>query len=629
RKRKLAEKEEERKRKAEQEKKWKRMSAAEKKEERKRKSAEKEEEKRKKEARQFPCVISKPLETDVVMKLGCTDPYILQVLDFGGDMIWGVLKDDDGSFLNPESAQAYPHRLEITDLTHGKGIVYAVAHDDWITEDNENGLDKGGQTGNPKCRFGPKSTYATHGHAGKKDLAIYQVVNFDLLSFATDRTTLCVVWHAWKDVLAMKQIPYPYKNVIHRLAKREGYRAGADKVFARSLVENGMFRQFPNVTSGNTNEFGMFDQRVWDKWHALAATIKEKLLVIYKALMGGMDSETLALEDILVVVSSWNTGHAEAGGRSAKCTLTNLIAGMDLDYRETNTLPEPAIPGATTHAEQFSTAFSKPARERGGAQLKKDVMDLQPGQILKLDANNLCMGGRGKVDKFLVDEAGYEPELRVFSGHLRIYTHKKKKTMVIVNMPWCYALDSFNNPEDWEGKILRMICAEGMYQFMCEITPGRVYEPKRCPLLAMYNFLFVAIGLHLGLRLGVRFAVDVLTDDRINAITESNCPLRPRGQLYPYSENNRNRVRAGLPSTFEGKKTDYAMNICGSFMGSIDCPEDLEGLRIQLERLFKRNSDDWEEDVDPARKVAACYRALISKLLRVDPELAVALDPES
>jgi hypothetical protein len=251
------------------------------------------------------------------------------------------------------------------------------------------------------------------------------------------------------------------------------------------------------------------------------------------------------------------------------------------------------------------------------------IRNLKHGQTAFLDQNNLCYGGGAGLDKDLMELCYVQPELIVFGGHLRVYSHPETKYMVIVHKPWCIGLDSRNFVSS-DDRIMRMIAAEAVYQFSCAITHGMEYEREKSPLLALYTVLLIHKGFHLPLKAAVRSGVDVLTDDNINAIEESNIPMtHPNNKLYPNSIYNRRIINGRYETKRSSERTDnpnivnyYAMNICANFAGNINDDNDLVELHLQLVAVF---------EMDKILTVSDRLRNLRPKLTAVDPKLGKAL----
>jgi hypothetical protein len=239
----------------------------------------------------------------------------------------------------------------------------------------------------------------------------------------------------------------------------------------------------------------------------------------------------------------------------------------------------------------YSTAYIKEQLATGRRKALKVIVHLKPGQTASIDQNNKCFGAT--ADAILVCDLSYQPELVALAGAIRGYSNNLRKTLMILNKPWCRGIDSqkFLSMKD---RADRMRAAEALYRFSCIVHKREYEERKQSPLFAFYNFFACCIATHQCLPLATAFAKDVMTNDSINAITESGLRLTPENMDdYPISTSNRRFVRGVCEEQNETdvkrshKLLNYnAMNLCGNFSGSIDSDDDITALYCNLEALL-------------------------------------------
>ncbi|KAL3918579.1 MAG: hypothetical protein SGILL_004166, partial [Bacillariaceae sp.] len=508
----------------------------------------------------------------------CLDANLVAMVDQYGEQSWKEVAKHEGHILDPTKERAFPyHDLSRKKLPQTRSVIYAKTMvDQRKQEDLEQLLSNGdteefleylkiGSTGKFFTRVNdPKSVYSCSG--GK----FVKVLDLDKIPLDLDKDLGRTLFAFLKAAMEADDVPLPFKVFCKIFLERDGYRLGLKRVGVRLLVEIGAFTAF-GAKRGNSRELCMFDPKKWKAWNDKAQEICDLVYGIWKKSCGTADLSSL--DELIVFLASWQTGHADRGGISSKQSLTNTIAGRELDYKKIDTLPFPAKPEGTTVEEMFSEDFSKEKLKQGSDKCNHELKSLPPGQTAIMDQNNLCCGPGG-LDKRVVNDFRYTPEANIMNGELRVYVNMKTMTMVLVMKPLGYALDS--RPfVTTHRRSLRLVMADALYRFSCKVR-GVPYDEEKNPLVSNYVLQLCQHGLKLGQRVPVTVAKDVVTPDTIFACRSNKLGKTPEDDPdYPVAYRNRNEINGVYDKTRKSERRadkevyQFALNICAGFEGTI------------------------------------------------------------
>lgn len=419
------------------------------------------------------------------------------------------------------------------------------------------------------------------------DVNLVPVFSLDnCMDESSDAQAKAIVQDLQLQILLNEDFPYALRELNCMLLEDGAAGLGFSRRTFQQLVEIGCQDHFQKP-HGRMMEFLMCDQQVLDKREAYILAATDSLWAEIRLFL------TQGVTYIVICLSSWNTGARE------ELLSSKIVATEALGCQEWyNTLPEPAVPDATTAEEIFSTDFEPEAFDKALRVLQSHVQNQATvpkntgkQHILFLDTNNIVFDyHKLKLESFLVFY-GFERKKRVFGGNLNLYVHHVSKEMIITHRPLCIAGDS--RPEIACDQSIQRGLEAGVLQQVSFRIQNLPCLPQACPthdfVVAGACYEMSIQGYHLSRRIAAVMFRNALTDE--NAIKASR--LRASGDDKPLTRNLRNASRAYKEKA--EREYDAAIIACARNMVSqVKHSKEFDNLGDKLQKLFKNVSSKVE-----------------------------------
>lgn len=481
----------------------------------------------------------------------------------------------------------------------------------------------------------------TTDHAGRLDwykIDGYDTSQFDLIRIVhldrfSEAMDAFVQEHGVRKLVSAihndRTCPWQFQLLLKMIFEEGGEYLGLKKAFSNRDVECGV--QFYYNEKGYPlsipAELGTCDVK---KYALREAKVQKAVAVLIREI-----SKILNLRQTITAdcITAWMTAFEAANDGSTlnatKC-LMEYILGRSVNLEETDTIPYPAIPNATTSKEGFSTDYAQHDLDLGMQRLDSRIVGAPHNSILLINTNRILFPGKSgnPMHDHVETIHDYRTVTKVMDDAIILVAHKTEQKIGLIHGAPGMAMHAGKEEiplwrcvmRGCEMEVLKRVTEH--FQSKSDRDPYRV--PKANAVFGGYMFEYIRASLQQSKFAAAASFRHVIALREVNGFLQNNLAKTPADPNYPMAESVRAKHRPSAKPVFSQRNPLLAfrsLNILPSIVTDAENPEEIDAAITRCREILSEDCPDYDGSRwHPAYDTLRCrWEAVLNGIVKHSP----------